>query len=49
MKIAQGKQPQKTNNTAQTSGYAHTTQIKQRLKAEENVNMETEASNFYYR
>ena len=46
MKIAQGKQQQRTNNTIQISGYVHTMQIKQRLKVEENVNMETEASNF---
>lgn len=46
MKIVQEKQQLKTNDTTQISGYAHTMQIKQRLKVEENVNMETEASNF---
>ena len=48
MKIAQEKQQLKTNNTTQTSGYVPTMRIKQKLKVEENVNMETEASNFYY-
>lgn len=48
MKIAQEKQQQKTKNTTQISGYVPTMQIKQKLKVEENANMETEASNFYY-
>ena len=48
MKIAQEKQQQKTNSTTQINGYALTMQIKQKLKVEENVNMENEVSNFYY-
>ena len=48
MKIAQEKQQLKTKNTTQISGYVPIMQIKQKLKVGENVNMETEASNFYY-
>jgi len=48
MKIAQEKQQLKTKNITQISGYAPTMQIKQKLKVGESVNMETEASNFYY-
>ena len=48
MKIVQERQQLKTNNTTQISGYVLTMRIKLKLKVEENVNMETEASNFYY-
>jgi hypothetical protein len=48
MKIAQEKQQLKTKNTTQISGCAPTMRIKQKSKVEENVNTETEASNFYY-
>jgi len=47
MKIAQEEQRLKTKNTTQISGYVPTMQIKQKLRVGENVNMETEAGNFY--
>lgn len=37
----------KIKNTTMINGYALSTQIKQKLKGDENVNMETELSNFY--
>lgn len=48
MKIAQEKQQLKTKNITQINGCVPTTQIKQKLRVEESVNMEIEASNFYY-
>lgn len=47
MKNAQEMQQLKIKNTTPISGYALSTQIKQKLKGDENVNMETELSNFY--
>jgi hypothetical protein len=47
MKNAQEMQQLKTKNTTPISGYVPSTQIKQKLREGENVNMELELSNFY--
>jgi hypothetical protein len=47
MKNAQEMQQLKTNNTIPINGYAPITQTRRKLMVGENVNMETELSNFY--
>jgi hypothetical protein len=47
MKNAQEMQELKTKNITLINGFVLTMQIKRKLKAGENANMETELSNFY--
>ena len=47
MKNVQEMQELKIKNITPISGYALSMQIKQKLKEGENVNMETELSNFF--